>query len=863
MAVVIGEAAVAIRADASGTAEEIQDEVGPAAEKAGKDAGDVLGSKMALGIAAVGTAVGAGFLSALEQAGLSDKLSAQLGLSADQSAAAGEVAGDLYANAYGDSLEEVNGAVASVIGSIDGMRAASAADLEAVTGSALNFAQAMDVDVAGAATSAGILVKTGLADSAQDAFDLMTVAAQEAGPSMVEPVLEAANEYSTNFAAMGFSGEQAMALLVDASKGGEIALDKAGDAVKEFGIRATDLGDTGAQQALESLGFSGEDMANKLLAGGASAQDAFQQIVGGLQGITDPAAQANAAVALFGTPLEDIGKDKLPAFLDSMSMANGELEGVAGAAERMGDTLSDNAGTNITGFMRSAQQAFVDVIGGQVIPIVSSVVGWLRDEMGPALTTVGGFITDNVVPPLRDLGTWLGENDGLVSALAYTVGTVLVGALSVWAYRSVVSAATNTIAWITTAAASSAGAAAQQKSALQVVAGWVLMAARAVIQGAVIAAVWTAQVVASAVTGAASFLVQVGRVIAGWVLMGAQSLLAAGRVALAWLIAMGPIGLVIAAVIGLVALIVANFDTIVSAISSAWEWVKGAAKAAWDWIVGLIRGAIDLLVSWFMNFTLVGLIIQHWDTIKNATVAAWDAVVGFVTGIPGRLLAGLSALGSMIAGVASSAWQWFYDTVVTKVGALISFVGGIPGRIVSVLSGVGSLLVGLGGDLIRGLVNGISAAAGFVGDVGRNIVNAIIGFVNEQVIGRINNLLEFSVAGITINPPDIPRIPRLHSGGIFDSGSGEGLALLRDQERVVTPEQRVIADRLLGDLLSGSLSAGQAAAVTGGAAQVTQHIYGAEGQSVRELAAVVSRDTVWALGTSATRQVPVAAGGAL
>ena len=41
--------------------------------------------------------------------------------------------------------------------------------------------------------------------------------------------------------------------------------------------------------------------------------------------------------------------------------------------------------------------------------------------------------------------------------------------------------------------------------------------------------------------------------VAAWVLLGAQSLLQAARVAAAWLIAMGPIGLVIAAVVGLMA----------------------------------------------------------------------------------------------------------------------------------------------------------------------------------------------------------------------------------------------------------------------------------------------------------------------
>jgi hypothetical protein len=39
------------------------------------------------------------------------------------------------------------------------------------------------------------------------------------------------------------------------------------------------------------------------------------------------------------------------------------------------------------------------------------------------------------------------------------------------------------------------------------------------------------------------------------------------------------------------------------------------------------------------------------------------------------------------------------------------------------------------------------------------------------------------------NGPNITEIPTLHTGGIFDSGYGEGLALLKDGEGVFTPAQ--------------------------------------------------------------------------
>jgi hypothetical protein len=58
-----------------------------------------------------------------------------------------------------------------------------------------------------------------------------------------------------------------------------------------------------------------------------------------------------------------------------------------------------------------------------------------------------------------------------------------------------------------------------------------------------------------------------------------------------------------------------------------------------------------------------------------------------------------------------------------------------------------------------------------------------------------------------VNIPHIPHIPTLHEGGVFQSNvpAGEGLALLRDDELVVTPEQRTTADDLLRPSSAGTL----------------------------------------------------------
>ena len=88
----------------------------------------------------------------------------------------------------------------------------------------------------------------------------------------------------------------------------------------------------------------------------------------------------------------------------------------------------------------------------------------------------------------------------------------------------------------------------------------------------------------------------------------------------------------------------------------------------------------------------------------------------------------------------------------------------------------------LGKGLLDGMINGITAGASFTLGLAKDIVNAISGFINDNLIDPFNDLLEFNIPipfapDIRIDPPDIPRIKKLAKGGIV---TGQQLALLGD-----------------------------------------------------------------------------------
>jgi phage-related minor tail protein len=861
VAVVIGEAAVRIRGEADRA--EIRSEVEPAVSGALEDAGDAgadaFSAKMAAGIAAAGLAIAGGFAASLEQAAMGDKLAAQLGASGQYAEDLGAIAGDLYANAYGENLGEVNDALRGVIQSGAVMEDASNEQLQSVTASVMDLATAMDQDVGATSAAVGRMIQTGLAANAEEALDLLTRGFQQ-GADAGGDLLDVVGEYGTTFSELGLSGGASLGLLNQALAAGIPNADFAADALREMGIIGREGGEEAAE-AIESLGLSSEEYFAAMQAGGPQASAALDSVLDALRGTEDPALRASAAAALVGTQYEDLGDAILS--LDP-SEAEASLGTVEGAAGRMGDTLNDNASTNLTTFMRTAQQAFVDVIGGQVVPVVENVVVWLRDNLGPALDTVGGIVSDYVIPPLQSLGGYLADHEGLVTVLAYAVGTVLVAALAVWGTRSVIESAKSVGAWFATAASSSTSSATQQKSALQVVAGWVMMGARALAQGIKIAAVWTAQVVASAVSGAASFVVQVARVVAGWVLMGAQSLLQAARMAAAWVIAMGPVGWIIALVVGLVALIIANWQTVS-------DFTVGIFQAIWNFILmvwnGIVTG-VTTAVTWIWGI-ITTVFTSVWTFISGIFTTVWGFIAGVWNGIVGAIQGALSWIWGIITGTFNSVW-----------GFISGIFSGIWGFIVGVWNGIGSTIRGAL-DWIWGVITGafnnvrnfvsgifsgladiVRGAWDAIGNGIKGAINWIIDLINDFVIGGVNVLID----GINfVNPfddiPHVPSIPRLHSGGVFDSGQGEGLALLRDDELVATPEQRRVADDLLRGLLAGRLP--DAPAATGGAAAagvtIVENVYAAPGESAGSIAARATQGVVWNLNAGITRPAPLGA----
>lgn len=729
------------------------------------------GSKVAAGtlLAVTGAAVGSTVAFANAEEGV-DRLAGSLALTEPQAAAAGEAAASAYANAFGGSLEEVQAATAGVVGSIRGMRDASAEEIQGITEKVLTISGGMELEADRISQVVGQMLSTGLASSAEEGLDLLTATLQRVPPAVREDILDAVDEYGPFFQQIGMSGEDAMgALLASASKG-MYGIDKTGDAVKEFGIRATDMS-TASVAAYEAAGLSASDMAAKILAGGEQGKEGFQQVVQGLLGIEDPVKRANAAISLFGTPLEDLGVNEIPQFLETLTGVDTALGDVSGSAAEMAETTSANMKNSWESIRRDLQMTAAE-IGESFAPTVTDGLGVLR-----------GF------------ADWASENQGVVTAIASVVG-VLAGAVILASGAMKVFAAAQAIQ----TAAQWASNAAWLASPIT----WIILGIIAAVVLLVAGIIWLASNWDSVI----SWLGSAWSWLWGNVLSPVFSAIGA---AFEWL------GTNVFAPIG-------DFiGTVVQGIGQIFDWLYQNVILPVVTGIMIAFGLWAAVVVWLWEsvampvFDLIGQAFR-W-LYENVFVPVGDGIGAVIRGI-GDVVTWISQniftpfasfVGDVLRNV-GAVFTWLHANVVMPVGAAIGTAVNAVGSVFSWLwnnaimpavNGIGQAVQWVYNSVISPVFNAISGAVDMVGNAFRTVFGAIGGFISNafngavsavrgpinSIIGLVNGAIR-AINGISVTIPawvpmvggqtfgvSLPQVPYLATGGVT---MGPMLAVIGD-----------------------------------------------------------------------------------
>lgn len=357
-----------------------------------------------------------------------NQLQAATGLSAEEMQKLEASARNIYKLGLGESFSEVTAAMATMR-QVSGLTGQA---LEDATKNAIALGQTFDIDVNESGRAAATMMKQFGIDG-KKAYDLIAYAAQN-GANKNGDLLDTFNEYAVQFKALGFTADEFTATLVQGAKDGAWSIDKVGDAVKEFNIRAKD-GSKTSMEAFDMLGINGTKATQMFAAGGERAQLAFAEVVKRLRDIEDPVKKNAIGVALFGTQFEDLEKGAL----DSFAAIKGASIDAAGSMDQISELITQDLGTQIRIVSRQFQDSLApaskqtaDAFAAQM-PQISKAI----EQVTPYIERLGSAFTQ-MLPSIIDWGTtvvtkvgegslWVIENFDKISTVVGYAAKAFIG----------------------------------------------------------------------------------------------------------------------------------------------------------------------------------------------------------------------------------------------------------------------------------------------------------------------------------------------------------------------------------------------------------------------------------------------------
>jgi phage-related minor tail protein len=301
----------------------------------------------------------------------------------------------IYKNNYGEDFQDIASAMADVDKQLGDM---SDDKLQQITESAFALRDTFGYEIP-ESTRAAKAMMDNFGVSGDEAMSLIAAGAQN-GLDYSGELIDSVNEYSTQFAKLGFNADDMFKIFQQGADSGAWNLDKIGDAVKEFSIRAIDGSET-TIEGFSKIGLNADEMAKKFSAGGDTAKQAFQETVDALAAMDDPLQQNIAGTDLFGTMWEDLGPEAVGALADITDGAYDTADAMNGIKE----VKYDDLGSMLEGLKRSLELLILP-LGEQLIPLITDLAEAalpMLEEALPPLMDLFGQLIEQLVPVIEQI----------------------------------------------------------------------------------------------------------------------------------------------------------------------------------------------------------------------------------------------------------------------------------------------------------------------------------------------------------------------------------------------------------------------------------------------------------------------------
>ena len=318
----------------------------------------------------------------------------------------------VYADNFGEDVADVADAVALVDRNLANL---DQEGLTKATEGALALRDAFEYEVE-ESTRAAEAIRKNFGTSVEDAFSLIAAGAQN-GLDYSGELIDTINEYSSQFSKLGFTADGMFNLLQSGADSTAWNLDKVGDAIKEFSIRAIDGSDT-TVSAFEDLGYNAEKIMATFAAGGEGANTAFFEVLNTLMDVDDQVKRDALGVSLFGTMWEDLGVEAMQAMADASSAAYD----TQGALEQINQVKYNDLDSALQGIRRQMEVDLLPAADAVYQSLMDSMpeITAAMEEMSPVIAEIaedfadwaGGAVSEGLpvlVDGIRDFADWAGK----------------------------------------------------------------------------------------------------------------------------------------------------------------------------------------------------------------------------------------------------------------------------------------------------------------------------------------------------------------------------------------------------------------------------------------------------------------------
>nr|DAP80526.1 MAG TPA: minor tail protein [Caudoviricetes sp.] len=355
-----------------------------------KDIGSNLTDKVTKPLIAVGTAATA---AAVESDNALTKIQSSLGLTENEANEVLKTVRTLSKKGFdfGDATESII-AVKQTLGDL-----LSPDEVEDFTTEVLSLSKAFDVDAQDSIKAASLMMRN-FGISGQNATDIIAYGMKN-GLNVSGDFLDTLHEYAPQMSKLGYTAEETLSIIAKGMENGAFNTDKLLDGVKEARLRLSEMNDDAAS-AIKTLGLNAKTVQSNIAAGGATASAQMKEVAQKISEMKDPIKQNTAATAIFGTQWEDTGDSLLAAVAEGSS----SLEGLAGTADSVSDTVENGFSAQITALWNTLKELGA-TIGESLLPILKDMV-------------------DKVTPIIEKTVEWIKNNPELVSTLIGIAGAV-------------------------------------------------------------------------------------------------------------------------------------------------------------------------------------------------------------------------------------------------------------------------------------------------------------------------------------------------------------------------------------------------------------------------------------------------------